>query len=91
MRHEDAQRKVHEAIKAFLRDGEIAINWVLTIDVAGPDDMRYLAHRSGGGVDGTDNPMAWAALGMHETAADLARMQLDQMIETAEDEDDEEP
>jgi hypothetical protein len=76
MTDDDAKRKVHEAIGALLDDGEFAMSWVLTIDVAGPDDIRYLAHRAGGGADGTDSPMAWAALGMLRASAALAEEQV---------------
>jgi len=59
-----AKQQVHEALADFLDEGEIAVSWCLTIDVAGPDGIRYLAHRAGGGADGQDTPMAWTALGM---------------------------
>lgn len=87
-RDQDAYRRVHEAIGLLLDEGEIAINWTLTIDVAGQGDIRYLAHRAGGGHDGTDAPMAWAALGMLEASAGLAREQL--LCCTVDDDDDEE-
>lgn len=83
----EAHRKVHEAIGELLGDGELAISWVLTIDVAGPDDLRYLAHRSGGGVDGGENPMAWTALGMLRASVGVAERQLLDMTEDADDEE----
>jgi hypothetical protein len=73
---EEAHRRVHDAIRELLDDGEIAIAWTLTIDVAGPDNRRYLAHRAGGGHDGTDAPMVWAALGMLTASAQVAEDQL---------------
>jgi hypothetical protein len=73
---DEAYRRVHEAIGALLDEGEIAICWTLTIDVAGPDNVRYLAHRAGGGHDGTDGPMAWTALGMLRASVGLAERQL---------------
>jgi hypothetical protein len=78
---EEAQRAVHEALSGFLDDDEITINWVLTIDIAGPDNRRYLAHRAGGGADGTEGPAAWHALGMLQCASDVARDQLRGMTE----------
>jgi hypothetical protein len=72
----DEQHRLHEAIESILDEGEIAISWVLMIDVAGPDRRRYLAHRAGGGADGSDYPMAWTALGMLMGSADVARKQL---------------
>jgi len=72
----DAQRAVHEAVGLFLGENEIAVCWTITIEVAGQDDVRYLAHRAGGGVDGTDAPMCWTALGMLEASRDLALEQL---------------
>jgi hypothetical protein len=84
----DKHKQVHQAIQGMLEDGELAICWVLTIDVAGPDGDRYLAHRGGGGIDGEDAPMSWTALGMLRAAARIAE---DQVIEsTADTEDDDE-
>lgn len=71
-----SQEKVHEAISEWLDEGEIAVAWTLTIDVAGADDTRYLAHRFGGGVDGTDMPMVWAVMGMLRAATQVADDQL---------------
>ncbi len=84
---DEAQRKVHEAIGGLLGDGEFAMSWVLTIDVAGPENTRYLAHRAGGGADGTDSPMMWTALGMLRASAQHAERQLADA--TADSEDDE--
>lgn len=84
-----ARRRVHEAIAGLLDEEEIAICWVLTIDVAGQDGLRYLAHRAGGGGDGSDAPMAWTALGMLRASASLAEAQLLDMTQDTDDEDDE--
>jgi hypothetical protein len=70
-----SETEIQQAIQDSLDDGELVINWVLTVDIAGPDDMRYLAHRSGGGVDGTDHPMIWTALGMINAAKLVAESQ----------------
>ena len=79
---------VHDALRAMLDEDELAISWVLTIDVAGPDGTRYLAHRAGGGADGTDKPMVWTALGMLEASVELAREQLlDATVDSDDDED----
>lgn len=72
----EAQRLVHDALEAFLSENEIAVGWTLTIDIAGPDERRYLAHRSGGGHDGTESPTMWTAAGMLQASADVARAQL---------------
>lgn len=85
----EAKRRVHEAIGGLLDDGEIAISWVLTVDVAGPNDVRYLAHRAGGGIDGADNPMAWTALGMLRASAGVAEQQLLGMTYDADGDEDE--
>jgi hypothetical protein len=85
--YDEARRHVHEAISGLLDEGEIAIAWTLTIDVAGPDDTRYLAHRAGGGFDGADGPMAWTALGMLRASVRLAEDQLAAMTEDADDEE----
>ncbi len=88
MTYEDAQRRVHEAIGAMLDDGEFVMAWTLTIVVAGPDDRRYLAHRAGGGADGTDNPMVWTALGMIRSSMQVAEGQLRDCTEDRDDEED---
>lgn len=84
----DPHTTVHRAIDSLLDDGEIAISWVLTIDIAGPDDTRYLAHRAGGGHDGTEGPMAWTALGMLRASVILAEDQLLDMTTTEDPDDD---
>lgn len=81
-----ARQEVHEAIGHYLEDDEIAVSWVVTVDVAGADGSRYLAHRAGGGADGQDHPMAWTALGMLTASADLARQQLIGDTRDADDE-----
>lgn len=73
---DEAKENLHHAIGNILDEGEIAVAWCLTIDVAGPDDTRYLSHRADGGVDGHDNPMAWAALGMLRASMQCAEQQL---------------
>ncbi len=83
MTYEDAQRKVHDAIGAMLDDDEFAMGWTLTID-----DRRYLAHRAGGGADGTDGVMQWTALGMLRAGAAVAEQQL--LEGTVDHEDDDE-
>ena len=88
MTDEAAQRKVHEAIGDLLAEGEIAISWTLTVDVAGPDGTRYLAHRAGGGHDGTDAPMIWSALGMLRASVQVAEDQLRSCTEPPDDEED---
>lgn len=70
------RQKLHRAIEQTLDDGEIAIHWCLVIDVAGPDQTRYLAHRSGGGHNGDESPMLWTALGMLKASIGLAEQQL---------------
>lgn len=87
MTDNDARRAVHEAIGGLLDEGEIAISWCLTIDVAGPENVRYLAHRAGGGADGHDAPMAWTALGMLRASVGVAEAQLLNCTEDAEDDD----
>lgn len=74
--NEQAQRDVHAALAKYLDDGEIAVAWTLTIDIAGPNQSRYLAHRAGGGHDGSDFPMAWTALGMLRSSMQQAEDQL---------------
>lgn len=71
-----AQRVAHDAIEGLLDDGEMAVSWVLAIDVVGPDDVRYLAHRSGGGIDGAAAPTLWAGMGMLRAALIAADKQI---------------
>jgi hypothetical protein len=86
---DEAAKAVHQALTDSLDEGEIAISWVVTIDVAGPKDVRYLAHRAGGGADGTDAPMTWQALGMLEASAQLAADQVRECTISADEEEDE--
>lgn len=83
---DEAARAVHDGVGLYLDEDEIAVSWVLTIDVAGPDGRRYLAHRAGGGHDGADAPMAWTALGMLQSSVRLAE---DQMAGSTVDREDE--
>lgn len=87
--HEAAARAVHEALRSYLDEGEIAVNWCLTIDVAGEDGVRYLAHRSGGGVDGSDVPTMWAAVGMIRSSLITAEKQVEDLTRDTDEEDDE--
>jgi hypothetical protein len=87
--NDEELRAIHTAIGDSLDEGEIAVSWVLTIDIAGTDDTRYLAHRAGGGADGTDAPMSWTALGMLEASVALATDQVRECsIQPGEDDED---
>lgn len=55
----------------------------------GPTNRRYLAHRAGGGTDGTDNPMVWTALGMLRASVGVAERQLEDWTAEPDDGDDE--
>lgn len=82
-----ARRAVHDALREYLEEGELAISWVVTIDVVGVDGGRYLLHRAGGGHDGTDGPMSWTALGMLRASARLAEDQVAEQSPELGDED----
>lgn len=82
---DDERQRLHEAIEGILHEGEIAVSWVLTIDVAGSDHRRYLAHRSGGGADGCEHPMVWTALGMLRASVAVAERQLAEQTGDADD------
>jgi hypothetical protein len=84
---DQAQRDVHSALDSYLDEGEICVGWTLTMDVVGPDEVRYLAHRAGGGVDGTDAPTMWTACGMLKASADVAADQLRECTTDCDDED----
>lgn len=60
------------------------MSWVVVMEIARPDGGRHLAHRGGGGLDGTDAPMCWTALGMLESGATIAREQVSESTEDAE-------
>jgi hypothetical protein len=85
----EAARAVHDALSGYLEDGEIVLSWTVVMDVAGGEHQRYLSHRSGGGHDGTDQPMAWIALGMLRASMKLAEMQLRDMTYALEDDEEE--
>jgi hypothetical protein len=82
------QQQVHEALRAYLDEDEIAVGWCLVIDVVGTDGTRYLAHRSGGGFDGSENLQVWQALGMLRSSIITAEEQLGDCTQDVEDEDD---
>lgn len=73
---EAAQLAVHKALGAYLEDNEIAVGWVLTIEVLTDRGVHGLCHRAGGGMDGSGAPTAWAALGMLQASSDVARDQM---------------
>jgi hypothetical protein len=90
-RYARGQALVQEGLALMADDGEIVTTWVATADVVGPEGIRYLAHRAGGGHDGTEGPMAWVALGMLRASAALAEDQvLDQSRCTCDDDEDDE-
>lgn len=85
---DEKRRTIHEAIEQTLDDGEIAIAWSVTVDVAGVDGSRHLSHRYGGGSDGTEPPAVWAVLGMLQAAERVAEVQLLESTVDADAEDD---
>lgn len=89
MSRDEARREVHQALAGLLEEGEMVCAWTVQIDVMGPEGHRYLAHRAGGGVDGTETPTVWTALGMIEASRAVAAEQLLECSEDdVEDEDD---
>jgi hypothetical protein len=78
-----AQQAVHEALQSYIDEGEILVGWCAVIDVAGPDDVRYLLHCAGGGHDGAEAPPFWAARGMLEHSAEFAAS----LVEAPEDDE----
>lgn len=85
----DTQQAVHEALRGYLDEDEIAVAWTLTIDVASPSGGRYLAHRAGGGIDGSEEPNVWSALGMLRASAQVAEDQLRDCTSDADEDPDE--
>jgi hypothetical protein len=80
---DEARRAIHTAISEHLDEGEICVGWCIVLDVVAPDEVRYLQHRAGGGVDGSEPPTVWAARGMLQTSADVAADQLRDSTEDA--------
>lgn len=89
MTDEQAKKAVHQALQGFADPGELIVSWCIVMDVAGPNNHRYLYHRGGGGLDGTENPISWTALGMLEASAALARAQITGSTMWAGDDDEE--
>jgi len=81
---EAARARVHEALRDYLEDDEIAVSWVATIEVIKADGCHALLHRAGGGIDGSNHPTAWTALGMLTASSDLARQQIADSSDDAE-------
>lgn len=88
MTYDEARSVVQGAICLLLEGDEIPIAWTLTIDVAGQNGTRYLAHRAGGGIDGNESPTVWAALGMLKASIIQTEEQLRDCGEYVEDEED---
>lgn len=64
----DPRPAVHEALHSFLKQDEILVGWTVILEVANvTSQVRYLAHRSGGGANGTDDVMVWTEIGMLES------------------------
>jgi hypothetical protein len=72
----DAEAAAQEGLQGLLPAGHLALSWVAVVEVAGPDGLRYIAHRAGGGHDGDSAPTAWAALGMLTAGAAVAEAQV---------------
>lgn len=70
-----AREQVHRALTGFLADGDLLINWTVTMEVEG-QRVRYIEHRAGGGIDGTDAPYIWTIIGLLEAALASAHDQL---------------
>lgn len=83
-----AHAEVHEALGGFTDEDELIVSWVVVIETAAANGDRYLMHRAGGGFDGEDAPMAWAALGMLRAGARLAEDQVAALTRPIDDEDD---
>ncbi len=83
---DDPRETVNEAIKTLFRPDELVVCWVLVSDVVRADGTRFVAHRAGGGHDGTERPMTWTALGMLSAAEAVAKSQILGSTEDAEDE-----
>lgn len=82
----DLTKDLHEAIEATLDPNEIAIQWIISVEVAGENSARYLVTRGGGGHDGSDEPMSWTVLGLLEASAAIVR---EHIVDLPEDGDDE--
>jgi hypothetical protein len=87
---EAVERVVNDALAGYLDEGEIAIGWCVTIDVAGPDGARYLAHRAGGGIDGSERPTMWAVLGMLRANVVTTEQEIAERTQDVDDEPDDE-
>lgn len=70
-----AREAVHKALTGFLADGDLLLNWTVTMEVEG-QQVRYLEHRAGGGIDGTDAPYIWTVIGLLEAALASAHDQM---------------
>ena len=88
--YDAARKQVQEALALLLGDDEIIVSWVVSIDVIGPNDRRYLAHRAGGGADGSSTPMMWHAIGMYRAALLSVEDQLRELTFDPDNTDDEE-
>ena len=71
-----SRKDLHDAINAQIANDEMAVSWVVVIDVIGPNNTRYLSHRAGGGADGLEAPPPWTVLGMGQAISGIANDQM---------------
>lgn len=90
MTEDSFKQQIHDAISKTLESGEIAVSWIVVVDIAGPNGARYLSHRGGGGIDGSEPPTPWMALGMGNAISDVARDQMLSVTYIEQDPEDEE-
>jgi len=67
---DEAQRAVQAACMKYLTEGETVVRWALTIEVEREDGVPFLAHRAGGGEDGTDEPAPWHVRALSESMSE---------------------
>lgn len=69
---EDNREILHDAISRVIPDDELAIHWIVLVEVAGPEDSG-LATYTGGGIDGTEDPSSWTILGALLATAEVMK------------------
>lgn len=89
MTDDERYAAAHQGLSTLTDDGEIVVKWVAVLEVMGPDDTHYLAHRAGCGLDASDSPMIWDALGLLRAGVIQAEDQLSDLTMPPPDEDEE--
>lgn len=86
---DNPHRDVQHALQGLVNEGDLIVGWFAVVEVATPEGTQYLAHRTGGGLDGSSPPTLWTELGMAQaTVEDIKRALAACVVQATADDDD---